>query len=261
MKPCVFVQNNLVERLTVPAARAARSLGAALEDRSSTSDFDPDACGVDWAQYDPVVPIGSVQFVRKLKGSRSLARYTWYDSDSFSARSWNSRLGSRMLNQSGYPVLARDVPRTLRATPLHARPDCEDKAFRAHVFTSQQWGLEAQARRLRADLDCWVSPVREIRAEWRCWFVGGKFVAASQYRETDQMAVVADAPAAVEAYARQVADLWLPAPCVVMDVAAVAEGFRVVEFNPIHSSGWYAVDVAAVLQAWLNWSCKLRQDI
>jgi hypothetical protein len=34
-----------------------------------------------------------------------------------------------------------------------------------------------------------------------------------------------------------------------MDVAMTADGYKVIEFNPVHGSGWYAVDIAHVLEA------------
>ena len=39
-------------------------------------------------------------------------------------------------------------------------------------------------------------------------------------------------------------------------IALTPEGYRVVEFNPIHSAGWYAANTARVLRAWFDWSCR-----
>jgi hypothetical protein len=68
------------------------------------------------------------------------------------------------------------------------------------------------------------------------------------------MALERGAPADVAAFAATVAKDWLPAPCVVLDVAQTAEGLHILEFNPIHCAGWYAAEVDIVLQAWLAWS-------
>ncbi|WP_199028844.1 hypothetical protein [Ralstonia sp. ASV6] len=60
----IFVQNNYVERLTAPVAIFARAAGITLYDRSSTTNFDPDDCGIDWTGFRFVLTYGSVQFLR-----------------------------------------------------------------------------------------------------------------------------------------------------------------------------------------------------
>jgi len=258
MVPVFFVQNNMIERLTVPVARYAHEAGVALEDRSSTSKLNVDDCGIDWSRYNPVLPYGSVQFLNKLKRSSHLARYVHLDDELFSARGWHaSAVGNQLLNRDGRLIAVQDVAGELACgQPLHIRPDTEHKAFNARVFDEASWRAVGAERPLKADTTCWVSPVQAIAGEWRCWFVGGQLVEVSQYRRDGQSHYERGAPADVRLYAQSVADRFLPAPCVVMDVAATHNGPRVIEFNPIHSAGWYAADVAAVLQAWLGWSCR-----
>lgn len=258
MVPVFFVQNNMIERLTAPVARYAREAPVALEDRSSTSELNVDDCGIDWSQYHPVLPYGSVQFLTKLKRSAVLSRYVHFDDELFSARGWHaSAVGDQMLNRDGRLIAVDDVPGELTGgRTLHIRPDAEHKAFNARVFDEATWGAISAERALDSRVACWVSPVQTITGEWRCWFVGGQLVEVSQYRRSGQTQCERGAPADVCRYAQSVADRFLPAPCVVMDVASTESGPRVIEFNPIHSAGWYAADVATVLKAWLDWSCR-----
>ena len=238
----------------MPVANYARGAGLCLEDRSSFVEFDADDCGIDWSVYGQILPIGSVQFLRKLKRSKSLAAYIHHDDDSFSATTWQERLGALMLNEVGQVVLAGDVPELLAGGALHVRPNAEDKAFHAKVFSVEGWAEMQAERNVAADLDCWASPSKEINGEWRCWFVGRTLVEISQYRKDGTMARVRGAPSEVVEFAAMIGRTWLPAECVVVDIASTPKGPRVLEFNPIHGSGWYAADVPTILKAWVAWA-------
>lgn len=254
--PCFFVQNFHVDRITIPVAQFAHREGIALEDRSTSSTFDPEDCGIDWDAYGPILPCGSVQLVRHLKRSKRLGRYIHHDDISFGASTWQETLGNRMLNADGRVVLAREVPAILAKGDAHIRPNAEDKVFHARVFDLPQWNSVVEERGLSPETSCWLSSVKPIKAEWRCWIVGGRLVEASQYRQDGQKAWVRGVPPEVTAFVEQVATTWLPAPCVVVDIADTAEGLRVLEFNPIHGAGWYAADVPTILRAWLAWSVE-----
>jgi hypothetical protein len=255
MRPAIFVQNNLVERLTAPVARFARAEGIALEDRSSTSEFDVDNCGIDWTEYHPVLLYGSVQLIRELKKSKSLARYVLHDDHLFSARHWQQALGAAMLNEHGRLVTANEVFGLLADAPMHVRPDAEDKAFVAAVFDVSSWGKVTADRKVAPELRCWISPVRRIYAEWRCWVIGGVVEEASQYRRDGVGARERGAPVEVRNFANRVVQDFTPAPCVVVDIALTDDGYRVVELNAIHCSGWYTADSSNVLRKWLAWTC------
>lgn len=251
--PAFFVQNNYVERLTAPVAIHARSHGIALEDRSSHKDFDPDRCGIDWSRYDPVLPYGSVQFVRQLKAS-SLARYILHDEERFATSAWAAEFGSEALNGGGRIVSAGEVAAMLDEGPCHLRPDMVDKAFVGGVFDRKQWEDARAERNLTDDLACWASPLQNIDKEWRCWVIGGRVVEISKYREAGRMALGRETSREVWATAQRFADRYLPAPCVVLDVAAVGDTYKLIEFNPIHCAGWYMAQVDIVLEAWLRWA-------
>lgn len=253
LPPVFFVQNNYVERLTVPVALYARERGVALEDRSTSASFDPDACDIDWSQYGVVLPYGSVQFIRKLKAS-SLGRFVLHDEACFAASNWMPRFGENALNSAGGVVPAGKVAERLATGAMHLRPDKVDKAFTGGVFGVEGWNAQRAERAINDDLACWMSPVSWIETEWRCWLVGGKIVGISLYRQDGQMALAREFSHDVYAAAERLASIYLPAPCVVLDVARVGDQYKVIEFNPIHCSGWYAADVHKVLSAWLAWT-------
>ena len=45
-------------------------------------------------------------------------------------------------------------------------------------------------------------------------------------------------------YVQTIIDKWLPSPSVVIDIALTDKGLKIIEFNNINSSGFYAIDVA-----------------
>lgn len=254
--PCFFVQNNYIERITARVAQYAHRQGIDVVDRSCISGFDPDKLDIDWAQWHPILPVGSVQFLAALRRSPSFAQYIHHDEESFSSPKCLAEFGDRMLNHSGFLVSAGDIPSHLLKSTLHIRPSKVDKAFTAKVFDSDSWADTFTKRELEHSLECWASPPVSITGEWRCWVVNGQVVDISRYREGDHMAINRDVPEEVRAYAASNASGWMPAPVVVMDIAETTTGLRIIEFNPFHSSGWYAGDENLILTAWLEWSLE-----
>ena len=253
-KPAFFVQNNYVERLTIPVALHARKVGVELLDRSTNADFQPDNCGIDWSTYGPVLPYGSVQLARQLRESVALRQYMHYDAAAFTHAAWLEHSRSDMLNGGGRLMGAGAVAAALANGPLHARPEFVDKAFHAAVFDADSWADVVRSRALSPDLQVWVAQTQTLGSEWRCWIVGGEVVEVSKYRHAGARAVEQESGARVWAEAMAHAAGWLPARCVVMDLAETPQGIRKVEFNPIHCSGWYAADVGRVMDRWLEWS-------
>lgn len=255
MNTTFFVQNNFVERATAKVARFAREHGISLEDRSCTAELEVDKCGIDWRRYDVVLPYGSAEFLREIKRS-SISRFVLHDESRFAVSNWTPIFSERALNFHGRCVPAEEVDPLLATGPLHVRPDIMHKAFTGGVFDVDRWDMQLAERRLPRDLACFVSQVRPISTEWRCWVIDRQVIEISKYREAGKMAEHRELDQDVWHEAQKLAERYLPAPTVVMDVARLDEdsGILLIEFNPIHSSGWYAADVKTVLLAWVAWS-------
>ncbi|WP_415913344.1 ATP-grasp domain-containing protein [Neptuniibacter sp. QD37_11] len=262
INPIFFVQNNHVVRLTGPVADFAFAEGYSLEDRSSNREFNPDKCGVDWPVDDLLVlPYGSVQFIRKIKES-SLGKFIWHEEDRFAATTWMPILADDALNSHGKAITVSDINDALEEFgPLHLRPDKIDKAFLGGVYTRETWAKHKQDRCIDEDLVCWASPLTEIEAEWRCWVIGGYVIEISLYRRNNKMACERHTNPDLFQVAQALADKYIPAPCVVMDIALTKEGYKVIEYNPIHCSGWYGADSNHVLKTWADWSERRYGEI
>jgi hypothetical protein len=248
----VFVQNNFIERISGPLAVVARESGYELHDISILPDepFDADALGIDWEIYDRVFVYGSVGFVRRCLHS-SLRKYVVFDQDRLAASRWVDEFGLLALNHGGRIVEFSDVRKLLETGPMHLRPDNHEKAFTGAVFTPDTWDEIIETRSLGdiSGLQCWASPVQEIAAEYRCFIVDGRPVEISLYRKDGRADRARVEDVAVFQAVQRLCDVHLPMPTVVMDVAMTADGYKVIEFNPVHGSGWYAVDIAHVLEA------------
>jgi hypothetical protein len=254
--PVFFVQNNRVDRLTAPVAIHARANGIELQHCASSNLLDVDAIGIDWSQHHPVLPYGSVQFLRKCKES-SLARYILHDETCFANSTWAPFFGEAALNFRGRRITTEQVADAFaNSSRIHVRPGSVDKAFAGDVFDSATWGAVVAKRELAGDLACWASPPQDIVSEWRCWIVDGQVHEVCQYRHNGTMLVRPDARQHIRKEAQDLAGLYLPANCVVLDMALTSDGYKLIEFNPIHCSGWYKADVSKVLGAWMDWSMK-----
>lgn len=258
-KPVFLIQNNYFDRLgrlIQPCLDFCREHGHDFIDRSLTDEFDPDALGVDWSAWPGVILYGSVGLVKRCCES-SLAPWAFYDQEAFAASKWVPIFGEDALNGDGFVIELLELERRLDndLETFHARPDRDDKAFAGGVYDWRSWAAMTDRRREERqsipalDLPCFVSPVKEILAEHRCWFVDGVLIDVSTYRKGGRWHVERCLDLSIMGEAQRLAEIYLPTKCVVMDVAETSEGCKVIEFNPISSSGWYAADVGGIFWA------------
>ncbi|MCK5019173.1 MAG: ATP-grasp domain-containing protein [Candidatus Peribacteraceae bacterium] len=102
---------------------------------------------------------------------------------------------------------------------------------------------------LKKGLRVLLSKPKNIQCEWRWFIVDGKVVSGSMYRVKNQLRSINETDEAVINEAQEFADKWLPHPNCVMDLALVDDEVKVIEFNCINSSGFYAHDVKSVFDA------------
>ena len=94
------------------------------------------------------------------------------------------------------------------------------------------------------------SPAKNIEREWRFWIIDGEVVTGSQYKKNGCLAIKAPIDENILNKAKEFSKGWLPNPNIVMDIAEMRNGtFKVVEFNSIHSSGFYNANIENFIKA------------
>lgn len=263
-KPLVVVQNNHVQHLTGPMALAARRQGVALHDVSSGDEARRHPLPIGDDHYGPILVMGSVLFVHQwARDEDALRPWVFWDDAQYDAAVWAERLGTAYLNADGFETTIGALQASSE-TAKHIRPRSGIKMIGDRVRTEDQTGQRSiqglvvtpdTLRPLNIDpqTEIWASTPKEILGEVRVWMIAGQAVTASTYRldgqhiRTTQHAFVSEA----QTKAREYHDVWHPGRHYVVDLAMTDDGMKVVEYNPIHSSGWYAADPDAVLDAYM----------
>lgn len=93
-----------------------------------------------------------------------------------------------------------------------------------------------------------IYPAKKIQAEWRCFIVKGEVITISQYRDQGKL-VSRPADPKIYPIADELAKGWLPHENVVMDIASLYGEYRIMEFNCLNASGFYACDIEAIIDA------------
>lgn len=250
MEPLLVLQNNLVERLTGPLAMAARERGIAIYDTSSVSDMSH----VDLPEdHSPILVFGSIQFVHRWASQHpDLKQWVFWSETAQSAEEWRINLGDLYLNSDGWETTVGEAG-AHEISPRHYRPVTTSKLIKGSVLTP--WELRDLAREnsIASDFRIWSSEPKTIDAEFRVWIIDGQIADYSLYRRNGSICLTHDPrwPQALDA-AREIAARWSPARHFVCDVGVIEGRWGLVEFNPLHSSGWYSADPGRILDAYLT---------
>lgn len=209
----------------------------------------------------PFVFLGSCKMVEVIdKHYRDLWSGIFYRPFELKASVWSDALPGYMLNENPTIIKIEDLL-TSRIKPdrVFIRPNNDLKTFAGTVIERdgvQKWYDETLLNGEPLPLDTWVviSVVRNIQTEWRCFVVGAKVIAGSQYRNNGKMDVVEGLPDEVHAFAQEAISEWCPGANVVVDVCRTVEGeLKIVEFNCFNAAGWYKTDRKKVLKALANY--------
>lgn len=262
--PLVIVQNNFVERLTAPVAKAAHRLGLALHDVSSGEPARLRPLPAEGGPWGPILVMGSVLFVHQwARDEPALTPWVFWDDDQYDAVLWAERMGDRYLNADGCETTIAEFQASDSA-PRHLRPRSGIKMIGEKVATEDQNGQESiqglvaspkeiARRGIDPETRIWASTPKGIDGEVRVWMIDGRVATASTYRIHGEHDRRTEHPFVREArgVALDYHAVWHPGRHYVVDLAVTGEGMRVVEYNPIHSSGWYAADPADVIEAFM----------
>ena len=203
-------------------------------------------------------PEGKVYVCGAVKMAEIARRQGWapgsFLNDHFDFALWQEKLGDELLNHSVEIGKLGELS-SPRWNPFFIRPAEDNKAFDGQVMDAEH--LDAFRRDPRnqslLSLSVVVAPIRNILREQRLFVVGNKLVTGSVYKLGGKPYLSQMIEDDVLQYARHIIQTWIPAESCVIDIARVDEGLgdnlRVIEFNNINSSGFYAADVAKYVEA------------
>lgn len=221
-----------------------------------------------------LVPFVSQEMATKIqRDHRGLGRTLVFSPARLAFHSVASVMGSAMLNHRhvllGWASIverADDLARTF-GNELFIRPNGSNKAFTGFSVSMDrlraEHGALSQIEHVPADELCVVAPAQALMpTEWRFWVVDGAPATWAPYRWSDVIrgpdpSLEAPArpaeslPPAVVDFARRAArQTEIIDSAVVMDVALTDDGPRIVELNPLSTSGFYpGMDLGTLLEA------------
>jgi hypothetical protein len=225
-------------------------------------DFDPKYPGLmpDIDRITPTVAYGTHQFIRtfqRAKPNNVPGAYSRYEKLGYMAAAGN--LGDLMLNDDFILLPYGEVLRRGcdgLGDAFFLKPEAVTKAFTGFVMTRAKWDIEVETLRQKSALPldalCVVAKPQEIEAEFRFVIADRKVVTGSQYRWDDRLDVRMDVlPICTEMAERMARHPWQPDRVYVCDVALLdgRTKAKIVELNSFSSSGLYACDTRAIVEA------------
>lgn len=134
-----------------------------------------------------------------------------------------------------------------------AKPNTDNKEFPGTVFDIERYPFFMEA--LTANMwdkhtfDVAVSPLRQIGIEWRLPVVAGRVVDYSIYRQWRKVMPAREIYQEVLDVAAAAIALHDPAPAYVIDIGQVDGELKVIEYNGFNSAGFYACNIANIVDA------------
>lgn len=189
-------------------------------------------------------------------------KHLFFDERTFNVAAWLKN-HPRMLNVDSsigsLSTLKGIVSWTNTVDKWFIRPLNDLKEFHGHVIDSKEFlkwveRLEVGDCELTTQTMACLSFPKDIQMEWRYFIVGGRIITGSSYRFKGQPYRRRELDQAVIKEAQTLADMWLPHPCCVMDIALYNDVPYVVEFNTLNASGFYDHDVDLLVQEVSNYA-------
>lgn len=185
----------------------------------------------------------------------------WYPgafyNENFNHKKWAEHLGTELLNYEAEVCKFKDI--RPKYNPFFVRPSEDRKVFSGQVIDQANFDLWLKTTTqvhhtgyttLTPDTPVVVAPLKAIHTEWRFFVVDGKIITGSLYKRGDMVRPLPllyreDA----ELYAEKMVEKWQPHRAFVIDIALTDEGYKVIEYNCLNSSGFYKSDVSKLVQA------------
>jgi len=207
----------------------------------------------------PVIAIGAytMEQISKKKGwSPGL-----YTNENFTYEVWSEKYKGHVLNDDAKVVSFEESVKLHYDEEVFIRPCKDGKEFAGMVTTWKsftEWANRVLAleedmyKTITKDTMIMIAPLKHIQREYRFFVVGSKVITGSQYKVGSRVAYTEctiEKDRDVYWFASRMASLWQPDRAFVIDIAMTPDGFKVIEINCMNGAGFYACDMAKVVNA------------
>lgn len=137
---------------------------------------------------------------------------------------------------------------------LFARPSEDTKFFSGSVFERGNFifwlnQIIENGEEADSETEIIIAPLVEINAEYRLFVVDGVIVTGSLYKLKDKVMYSPFIDEDALDFAKKMIAIWQPDRAFVLDIALTPNGAKIIEVNNINSSGLYAIDIPAFVDA------------
>jgi len=134
------------------------------------------------------------------------------------------------------------------------RPTGNNKLFTGTKMSKQEFITWVEDERKKASTKyegktIMISPVKQILAEYRLFILNNNVVSASSYMVDGVFRTGVKPDNEALGYAKQMIHHFELSKAYVMDIAKTNDGYKIVEFNNLNSSGFYENDIKAIVHA------------
>lgn len=171
--------------------------------------------------------------------------------ENFEFEVFQNALGNELLN-SEFIVGELSNLETIAET-FFIRPTGNTKLFTGMAITKEDF-LEWKERERVEDSPyvgetLMISPIQEINVEYRFFIVNQEIITGSSYKIGESIDTSRKPTKELLSYTKKMVDLFPLAKAFVIDIAETNNGFKVIEYNNINTSGLYGCDEVELVRA------------
>lgn len=139
---------------------------------------------------------------------------------------------------------------------LFIRPVSPFKEFSGNVYSEQKFRNEYDfyTKNKNGDphLICMYSEAESIDTEWRCIFMGGRYISGSQYMSNGELNIKSEVPEDVITFAKELAvkTYFYNNFQFVLDIGVVDGRLSLIEVNAFETASFYGADLDKIYETW-----------
>ena len=201
---------------------------------------------------------GSTTFMLNAFKDEKLKKGVFYDPATFQMKNYVDKWKDNILNSKGQLLKFRELSKLKSAKDKtwFVRPNHDGKEFSGRVASFQElvtWSkkiCDLDLPDFNKETEIWISEPKEIKKEWRLFIVDDEIVSVCRYMKNGDLDESAtDLPTEMISFAKARIEEYRLDDVYVMDIAEVAEGFKLIECNCFNGTGFYTHDIEGIVRA------------